>query len=575
MSKIFGRLLEYKWSVSIALILMLTELAVELFQPLIMAKIIDDGLASQDMNTILFWGGLLIVFSLVAFAAGIINTFYSAHVCQNFGYSLRNELYQIIQYFTFASSQTFSSSSLITRLTNDITQLQNTIFMGLRFLLRAPLLVVGGIVLSFFVNIKLALILAITIPLIVVLFIYVVRSGRRLFTSVQQKLDSVNNVMLENLTAVRLIRAYIRKTFEKNRFFQASDDLRELTQRALRIMETTVPLLLLAMNLCIIAILWFGRGQINTGEATVGEVVAIINYTLRITSAISVVSMLVMIISRSKASADRLQQIIDKEEKDADQPDGIKLSKIKGKINFNDVSFQYPENKERTLNNIDITIYPKEMIAILGSTGSGKSTLFQLIPRLYEPKEGNILIDDQEVATYSLNTLRHQIGYVPQEALLFTGTIKENIMWGNPKATLEDVIDAAKDAQIHETIIQLPEQYNTRIGQKGVNLSGGQKQRLSIARALVRKPSILLLDDSTSALDVKTEKKLLAAISKYQCTILLITQKVATAKKADRILLMDAGEILDYANHNQLMEKSKLYQQIVNSQAGEGVLKHV
>lgn len=575
MSKIFGRLLEYKWSVSIALILMLTELAVELFQPLIMAKIIDDGLASQDMNTILFWGGLLIVFSLVAFAAGIINTFYSAHVCQNFGYSLRNELYQIIQYFTFASSQTFSSSSLITRLTNDITQLQNTIFMGLRFLLRAPLLVVGGIVLSFFVNIKLALILAITIPLIVVLFIYVVRSGRRLFTSVQQKLDSVNNVMLENLTAVRLIRAYIRKTFEKNRFFQASDDLRELTQRALRIMETTVPLLLLAMNLCIIAILWFGRGQINTGEATVGEVVAIINYTLRITSAISVVSMLVMIISRSKASADRLQQIIDKEEKDADQPDGIKLSKIKGKINFNHVSFQYPENKERTLNNIDITIYPKEMIAILGSTGSGKSTLFQLIPRLYEPKEGNILIDDQEVATYSLNTLRHQIGYVPQEALLFTGTIKENIMWGNPKATLEDVIDAAKDAQIHETIIQLPEQYNTRIGQKGVNLSGGQKQRLSIARALVRKPSILLLDDSTSALDVKTEKKLLAAISKYQCTILLITQKVATAKKADRILLMDAGEILDYANHNQLMEKSKLYQQIVNSQAGEGVLKHV
>lgn len=575
MSKIFGRLLEYKWSVSIALILMLTELAVELFQPLIMAKIIDDGLASQDMNTILFWGGLLIVFSLVAFAAGIINTFYSAHVCQNFGYSLRNELYQIIQYFTFASSQTFSSSSLITRLTNDITQLQNTIFMGLRFLLRAPLLVVGGIVLSFFVNIKLALILAITIPLIVVLFIYVVRSGRRLFTSVQQKLDSVNNVMLENLTAVRLIRAYIRKTFEKKRFFQASDDLRELTQRALRIMETTVPLLLLAMNLCIIAILWFGRGQINTGEATVGEVVAIINYTLRITSAISVVSMLVMIISRSKASADRLQQIIDKEEKDADQPDGIKLSKIKGKINFNHVSFQYPENKERTLNNIDITIYPKEMIAILGSTGSGKSTLFQLIPRLYEPKEGNILIDNQEVATYSLNTLRHQIGYVPQEALLFTGTIKENIMWGNPKATLEDVIDAAKDAQIHETIIQLPEQYNTRIGQKGVNLSGGQKQRLSIARALVRKPSILLLDDSTSALDVKTEKKLLAAISKYQCTILLITQKVATAKKADRILLMDAGEILDYANHNQLMEKSKLYQQIVNSQAGEGVLKHV
>lgn len=570
MSKIFGRLRVYKLSITIALFLMLTELAVELVQPLIMAKIIDDGLAHQDTKVVLIWGGLLIVFSLVAFAAGIINTFYSSHVCQNFGYSLRNELYQIIQYFTFSSSNVFASSSLITRLTNDITQLQNTIFMGLRFLLRAPLLIVGGIIMSFVVNVKLALILAITIPLIVVMFIWVIKIGRKLFQSVQKKLDHVNSVMLENLTAVRLIRAYIRKQFERNRFTQTSEDLKNLTQKALRIMETTVPLLLFAMNLCIIAILWFGSGQINTGEAQIGEVVAVINYTLRITSSISVVSMLVMVISRSKASADRIQEIIDIEEKDTDNSEGNTKSKIKGKINFQHVSFRYPSNRRNTIENLQFTIQPKESIAILGATGSGKTTLFQLIPRLYEPTEGTILIDDKQVDSYSLNALRKQIGYVPQESMLFTGTIKENIMWGNPSATFEEVVQAAKDAQIHETIMLMPNTYDTRIGQKGVNLSGGQKQRLSIARALVRKPSILLLDDSTSALDLKTEKKLLDAVAAYQCTLLLITQKVSTAMKADRVMLLENGEIVSFAPHDQLWKTNSLYQKIVESQLGEG-----
>ena len=575
MSKIFARLRDYRWSIAIALILMLTELAVELVQPIIMARIIDDGLANQDTNTVLFWGALLIVFSLIAFAAGIINTFYASHVCQNFGYSLRNELYRIIQYFTFARSNSFSSSSLITRLTNDISQLQNTIFMGLRFLLRAPLLIVGSIILSFFVNVKLALLLAVTIPIIIVMFIWVINIGKRLFRAVQQKLDHVNSVMLENLAAVRLIRAYIRKNFEKNRFFGASDDLKVLTQKALRIMETTVPLLLFAMNLCIIAILWFGAGQIHTGEAKVGEIVAVINYTLRITTSISVVSMLVVVISRSKASAERIQQIIDSDDKDIDSPDGNAEVRIQGKINFNHVSFHYPENKEKTLNNLDFVINPKEMIAILGATGSGKTSLFQLIPRLYEPSEGSILIDDKRVNSFTLDNLRKQIGYVPQEALLFTGTIKENIMWGNPEATLEDVMNAAKDAQIHDAIMLMPHQYDTRIGQKGINLSGGQKQRLSIARALVRKPSILLLDDSTSALDLKTEKKLLAAVSKYQCTILLITQKVTTAMKANRIMLLDDGEIVSFDSHHRLLQTNELYRKIVESQIGKGGINDV
>ncbi|MFP7474070.1 ABC transporter ATP-binding protein [Niallia taxi] len=576
MAKIFKRLRTYQVSIAVALVLMLTELAVELVQPLIMAKIIDDGLAHQNTDTVIFWGSILVGISLLAFAAGIINTFYSAHVSQNFGYSLRKELYSIIQYFTFANSSKFSSSSLITRLTNDITQLQNMIFMSLRFLLRSPLLIVGGIIMSFAVNARLALILAVTIPVIILMFIWVIRKGGRLFKKVQSKLDFVNNVMLENLTAVKLIKAYTRKRFENDRFTVASDDLKQSTEKALRVMEITVPLLLFIMNLCIIAILWLGSGQIAAGETQVGDVVAIINYSLRITSSLSVITMLIMVISRCKASADRLQEVFEMEEKDNDKANpSQQQKKITGKLTFRDIAFAYPNTKVNVLEKISFTVQPNEVIAVMGITGAGKTSLFQLIPRLFEPTKGAVYMDDTDITDYDLDSLRKQIGYVPQVSLLFTGTIKENIMWGNPFASDEMIVKAAKDAQIHETIMKLPKKYETRIGQKGINLSGGQRQRLSIARALVRNPKILLLDDSTSALDLQTEKELLQAISTYNATVLLITQKISTARKANRILLMEEGKILAYAYHEQLLKENKLYQQIVESQLGKEEASHV
>lgn len=576
MEKIFKRLRTYQVSIAVALVLMLTELAVELVQPLIMAKIIDDGLAHQNTDTVIFWGSILVGISLLAFAAGIINTFYSAHVSQNFGYSLRKELYSIIQYFTFANSSKFSSSSLITRLTNDITQLQNMIFMSLRFLLRSPLLIVGGIIMSFAVNARLALILAVTIPVIILMFIWVIRKGGRLFKKVQSKLDFVNNVMLENLTAVKLIKAYTRKRFENDRFTVASDDLKQSTEKALRVMEITVPLLLFIMNLCIIAILWLGSGQIAAGETQVGDVVAIINYSLRITSSLSVITMLIMVISRCKASADRLQEVFEMEEKDNDKANpSQQQKKITGKLTFRDIAFAYPNTKVNVLEKISFTVQPNEVIAVMGITGAGKTSLFQLIPRLFEPTKGAVYMDDTDITDYDLDSLRKQIGYVPQVSLLFTGTIKENIMWGNPFASDEMIVKAAKDAQIHETIMKLPKKYETRIGQKGINLSGGQRQRLSIARALVRNPKILLLDDSTSALDLQTEKELLQAISTYNATVLLITQKISTARKANRILLMEEGKILAYAHHEQLLKENKLYQQIVESQLGKEEASHV
>ncbi|MEK4666257.1 ABC transporter ATP-binding protein [Niallia sp. FSL R7-0271] len=576
MAKIFKRLRTYQVSIAVALVLMLTELAVELVQPLIMAKIIDDGLAHQNTDTVIFWGSILVGISLLAFAAGIINTFYSAHVSQNFGYSLRKELYSIIQYFTFANSSKFSSSSLITRLINDITQLQNMIFMSLRFLLRSPLLIVGGIIMSFAVNARLALILAVTIPVIILMFIWVIRKGGRLFKKVQSKLDFVNNVMLENLTAVKLIKAYTRKRFENDRFTVASDDLKQSTEKALRVMEITVPLLLFIMNLCIIAILWLGSGQIAAGETQVGDVVAIINYSLRITSSLSVITMLIMVISRCKASADRLQEVFEMEEKDNDKANpSQQQKKITGKLTFRDIAFAYPNTKVNVLEKISFTVQPNEVIAVMGITGAGKTSLFQLIPRLFEPTKGAVYMDDTDITDYDLDSLRKQIGYVPQVSLLFTGTIKENIMWGNPFASDEMIVKAAKDAQIHETIMKLPKKYETRIGQKGINLSGGQRQRLSIARALVRNPKILLLDDSTSALDLQTEKELLQAISTYNATVLLITQKISTARKANRILLMEEGKILAYAHHEQLLKENKLYQQIVESQLGKEEASHV
>lgn len=576
MTKIFKRLWTYQVSIAIALILMLTELAVELVQPLIMAKIIDDGLAQEHTETVILWGSILIGISLLAFAAGIINTFYSAHVSQNFGYSLRKELYSIIQYFTFANSSKFASSSLITRLTNDITQLQNMIFMGLRFLLRSPLLIIGGIIMSFVVNARLALLLAVTIPVIILMFIWVIRKGGRMFKKVQGKLDFVNNVMLENLTAVKLIKAYVRKRFETDRFIFASDDLRRNTEKALRLMEITVPLLLFIMNLCIIAILWLGSGQIAAGQTQVGDVVAIINYSLRITSSLSVITMLIMVVSRCKASADRLQEVFDIEEKDSNgHGNASKQLEINGELAFKDVAFSYPNTKQSVLAGISFTVEPNEVIAVMGITGAGKTTLFQLIPRLYEPTKGAVYIDGTDIRDYNLDSIRKQIGYVPQVSLLFTGTIKENIRWGNPFATDKEIVKAAKDAQIHDTIMKLPMKYDTRIGQKGINLSGGQRQRLSIARALVRKPKILLLDDSTSALDLQTEKELLQAISTYNATALLITQKISTARNANRILLMEEGKILAYAHHNQLLKENKLYQKIVESQLGKEEASHV
>jgi ATP-binding cassette, subfamily B, multidrug efflux pump len=576
MWKVFSYLKAYRVAIGVALFLTLTELGVELLQPLIMAKIIDDGILKSDLSVVKYWGAVMFGLALVAFAAGIANSFFSAHVSQNYGFDIRRRVFEKVQSFSFVNFNKFPASSLITRMTNDVTQLQNTVFMSLRIMLRAPLLLAGGVIMSLIVNWKLALVLVVLLPFLLFFLKWVLQTAGSMFRDVQDKLDGVNRVMRENLMGMRLIKAFLRRDFEKNRFEQASGELKEKTVSSLRLIEVSIPVLLFVMNIGILFILWFGSRQVSMGSIEVGEVVAIVNYSFRISSVLTIISFIIMAFSRAKASAQRIGEVLDTEidlveSQDTDQS----LAISDGLVEFKNVSFHYPESDIPVLRNLTFSVNPGQTLAILGSTGSGKTSLFQLVPRLYDVTEGEVLVDGINVKNYPIETLRKAIGVVPQEAVLFTGSISENIGWGKEGATFDEVVSAAVDAQIHETVEKLPNQYDTRVGQRGVNLSGGQKQRLSIARALLRKPKILMLDDSTSALDLKTEAKLLRALKTYSCTTFIITQKISTAMEADHILLLDDGAVEAWGTHTELMNTSPLYVKIVQSQFGEEDFQHV
>lgn len=577
MWKVFSYLKTYRVAIAAALFLTLAELAVELLQPLIMAKIIDDGILKGDLDVVKHWGTVMFGLALAAFAAGIANSFFSAHVSQSYGFDIRSRVFEKVQSFSFVNFNKFPASSLITRMTHDVTQLQNTVFMSLRIMLRAPLLLAGGVIMSLFVNWKLAMVLVVALPFLLFFLRWVLQTAGSMFRDVQDKLDGVNRVMRENLMGMRLIKAFLRRDHESARFEEASDDLKVQTVSSLRLIEVSIPVLLFVMNVGILVILWFGSRQVNLDAIEVGEVVAIVNYSFRISSVLTIISFIIMAFSRAKASAQRIGEVLDTEIDlvESEDADHSSLSMQKGNVEYKGVSFRYPDSEALVLQNVSFSVKSGETLAILGSTGSGKTSLFQLIPRLYDVTDGEVLIDGKNVKSYPIETLRKAIGVVPQEAILFTGTVHENIGWGKEDATEEEIVQAAKDAQIHETVMKLPNQYETRVGQRGVNLSGGQKQRLSIARALVRKPKILMLDDSTSALDLKTEAKLLAALRKYSCTTFIITQKISTAMEADHILLLDDGHVEAWGTHTELLGNSPLYVKIVQSQFGEEDFQHV
>ncbi|MBB6023396.1 ATP-binding cassette subfamily B protein [Paenibacillus sp. JGP012] len=648
MIKLFVHLKKYRVAAIAALVMMLIELTVELAQPYLISKIIDNGIQQGDLNVVWMWGGVLVVSALIAFAAGIASSFFASHASLGFGYDLREKLYEKMQTFSYAVFNRFATSSLITRLTGDVTQVQDTIFMSLRFMTRVPLVVIGSMIMAVVVNPRLGLLLVVMVPVLLVFVIWMIKKAALLFRNVQRRLDAVNGVIQENLTGIRLIRVFVRMGHEIERFAGFSGKLMKGTISALRLTETTMPFMLLMMNGCIIAVLWFGRADIASGSATVGEVVAVINYLLRTIGAMSALSWILVTFSRASASAQRLNEVFETEDTSETERTGqgslagriaqisedgksdqtgqvvwmeerSKIGKmgqrdqsesekaqigvsergavhaestssmhhsgsagvcstrekqnfraVQGAVEFSKVCFSYPGSEIKVLEDISFSAKAGARIAIMGATGSGKSSLVQLIPRLYTEEQGQVRIDGADASTLDLPTLRGSIGYVPQEVILFTGSVRENIAWGREDASMEEIVEAARRAQIHETIEQLPNGYDTLLGQRGVNLSGGQKQRLSIARALVRRPSILILDDSTSALDVATEGRLLDALEELSCTTFIITQKISSTASADLILLLDDGRLIGQGKHEDLMESSELYRRIHESQYGEG-----
>jgi len=550
---------------------MFSELIIELLLPLFLGLMIDQGVMQEDIGNIVMWGSIMIGLAALSLVVGVLNSFYSSHVSFAFGYDLRQKLFSRIQYYTFRKLNKYPTSGIVTRFTNDIRQIQNMVFMGLRIMAKAPFLVLGGVIMAFIVNARLALIFLVTVPLLILFLFLVMKYASKMFLKVQANVDNVNRVMQENLAGMRLIKAFARRRFEENRFTDANESLASTTKTTFRFVESSMPVLLFIMNMSVIFIIWFGNVQSIAGNAAVGEVVSVVNYAMRVAMAISMFAFIIMILSRTKASAERVADVLTLEDdSESEDPTAVgELQVTNGSVEYDRVSFEYPSSEERVLKNVSFHVQPRETLAIIGATGSGKTSIFQLMPRLFDPTEGEVRIDGKPINEYGYRALRDGIGYVPQSPLLFTGTIRDNITWGKDDATDEEVIQAAIDAQIHETIMDLPDQYDTRVGQKGVNLSGGQKQRISIARALIRKPKILMLDDSTSALDLATEAQLLQAIETYQCTMMIITQKISTARSADRILLMDEGEILADGTHDELLKDSGLYRQIVESQYGK------
>ncbi|TBL79090.1 ABC transporter ATP-binding protein [Paenibacillus thalictri] len=568
----------YRTSVTVALLLMLVELVVELWHPLLLARMTDQGIIAHDFHAVLLWGAMMVVIALIGFASGIINTFYASDASQGFAFDLRSAMFGKLVHSSYAEYNRYETSSLLTRLTGDVNQLQLAFFLSLRVFLRIPLVIVGSLIMAVMVDARLSLLLILVTPVLFGVLGWSMKRGFGLFRSVQNQVDRMNGVLRENILGIRLIRAFGRGVHENRRFTNANDDLQERTSSALRLAELTIPSLLLIMNLSVLIILWLGSERMAAWQLQVGAVLAVVNYAARITAAFSTVSMIVTSLSRAKASSDRIAELLRLEDAESPQKGSALETGAAGLscgVVFEQVGFRYPDTAAAVLSDVTFEIKPGQTAVIIGATGSGKTSLLQLLPRIYENSEGTIRLDGTDIRFWPDERLRGQIGYVPQEAQLFTGTIKDNLLWGEGTASMDDVIEAAQRAQIHGTIMNLPHGYDTVVGQKGSNLSGGQRQRLTIARALLRKPKLLLLDDCTSALDAATEEKLLAALKLYPCTTLLVTNKIASAQSADTVLLLDNGKLLAQGDHNRLLAQSELYRRIADSQRREELASNV
>ncbi|KQL48444.1 ABC transporter [Brevibacillus choshinensis] len=558
----------------ISLFFLTVEALCDLLQPTIMSRIIDVGVAKRDLNYVLSTGGLMLgVTALGAIAASMRNIL-STYVSQNFGAQLRSDLFKKVQSLSFENIDRFDRASLVTRLTNDVNQVQVFVNGMMRIFVKAPLMCIGGLFMATQLNAKLAIVLAVVVP-IVGLFIFLnMKIGFPFFMKVQQALDKVNGVMREYLSGVRVVKAFNRFDFEVGKFGEANEELQKKSVSATRVMSIFSPAIMLTVNMGIVAVLWLGGMAAERGDMQVGHIIAFTNYMTQILFSLMMISMVFNMFVRAKASAGRIGEVFAEENRMTWEELSVQTDGVKGRIDFERVSFSYEgEQGEPVLKNITFTCLPGETLGIIGSTGSGKSSLVGLIPRFYDVTEGTIRVNGVDVRKIDPKWLREKMSIVPQKTTLFTGTVMENIRWGKEDATCEEVEQAAKMAQAHDFLVRTPDGYEARVGQGGINFSGGQKQRLSIARALVRQPEILILDDSTSAVDVATEAKIKEALREYAqgLTCILIAQRITSVMDADKIVVLDHGELVGIGTHESLRETCRVYQEIFQSQLGREV----
>ena len=582
----------WKWAI-LAPLLMILEVAMDLMQPRMIQRIVDEGIAQLDMSVVANTGLLMVGLALVGAVGGLGCTVFATMTAQGFGADLRHALFGKVQSFSFGNLDDLETGQLVTRLTNDVTQVQQVVAMLLRIMVRAPFMLLGSLLMAILTNPRLALLLLVLTPLVLVALIWVISKATPLFGQVQRKLDDLNTVMQENLAGVRVVKAFVRAQHEIQRFRATNEELMEQTIRAARIVAVVMPFMMLALNLGIVGAIWFGGLQVTYGTMQLGQIIAFVNYLMRTLMSLMMVSMLVMMTARAQASAERIQEVLDSSPKIEDKPDAVTAFAPRGRVAFEGVMFSYDgDGHDPVLKDVNFVAEPGQTAAVLGATGAGKSSLIHLIPRFYDVTGGRVTIDGIDVRDIEKEVLRRNIGIALQESVLFTGTIRDNIRYGRPDATDKEVIAAAKAAQAHEFISEFPDGYDTVLGQRGVNLSGGQKQRIAIARALLIQPAVLILDDSTSSVDVETETMIQDALEDVMKgrtsplappstgsgqrlrTSFVVAQRISTVLNADKILVLDDGQIAAEGTHSELLASSPIYREIYESQLGNGVTAH-
>jgi ATP-binding cassette subfamily B multidrug efflux pump len=563
----------YKREAVLATVLLGMVVVTDLSIPRLVQAIVDDGIAKMDMGVIVRDSALMIGASILSAVFMVANTVYAVRAARGMEADLREALFKKVQAFSFGNLDDFQTGQLLTRLTSDISQIQMIVMMSLRMLTRAPLMFIGSVTIMWITNPRLAAYMLAILPVVIVLVTLFIRWIQPLFTKVQERLEALNQVLQENISGIRVVKAFVRRDYEEARFDRANRELTGTSTRVTQLLSVFFPLIMAIMNLGGVALIYYGGIQVYQGTATVGEIMAFTNYLMSTMFPVIMLSMMAGQISAANASAVRIMKVMDAEPEVKDRPGAVPLTEVSGRVAFENVTFSYKEDGgDPVLQGVSFTAEPGQRVAILGSTGSGKSSLINLIPRFYDVSSGRVTVDGVDVRDVTMSSLRSHIGVSLQEAVLFSGTIRDNIRYGRGSATDEEVEAAAKAAQAHEFIVGFPEGYDTLVGQRGVNLSGGQKQRIAIARALLVNPRILILDDSTSSVDVEMEVLIERALEELmrERTSFVIAQRISTVLTADKILVLDNGRIAAEGDHATLMGSSPIYREIYDSQLGDG-----